>query len=719
MAKLKTEELLDGYEHGHEPSLRDALTAIVADLKSLHQVVANQGLDLSKQIEDTTRRVGTVLELSGKRKPSKKRIKDGAIVLRQRSIRKQIEDSQQALRELFTAVQSTISRSIDTDKLAKAEIDAAWSYLKAVLDIAIITTASALGGPAAGLIASGILKASPTQLASGIFSNTVIGPTELQGTDGGSYYSLDVIPKGMSASENALFRIHSSVDQVGSLLAGALGTDVDNEVSVELPEALGNALAATQKVSEILRRAAKQGEYLMATYVAAHLTVPNLYDPLFKYFYISKLLGKEDLAGFVGKTSTLTSRYKETKSKVLKARLSGGKYTVVDATFGAYPSSYNPHQVATLRAHMAGYIKHIEAVHQRTILLSRSVTDGLTRSSKTDLLHRTEAGSNLLKSYFRQKKVWDDLPRGLAPLVATMRRPFAEHESIFDTRSNPLRVSKHVERRKSETSRGMDRKRLLLSWFIVHRVFELHVGHPIPALMPPATETQLEAFAEAVAEILDLCTLLSSLYGHDEPLESGTEGQVRNHLLFCALVVTPTVLDLTKFELKKGTVGDLISKRFQARAVASARLSFERGYLPDPWQRARRRAFLSQFEHFATKYGRKPVETRAFRRRTEPFKKKIKPKPKPKPKRSVLTVPRRSKRLVPTYKVGDKVRIDYHLHFDVVGEVTKVANGLVTIRVIHCYESGTTIKSTHRDTREVMNDVMSFKPEQFLGHEPS
>ncbi len=748
MAKLKTQLLLESHT-GSEPTMSEALTAIVADLRALQTLaLQNQraGKEWSHKLESTSKSLSTLLVRSRTGKLSGESSMRSQQILHQQVIRKRIERNQEILSGLFQDTKDLLARAIETDKAAKAEVDAAWSYLKAVLDIAIIATASAFGGPAGGLIASGIVKASPTMLASGIFSSTVIGPTELEGADGASYYSLDVVPKGMSASENALFRIHASVDQVGALLSSALSGEVDHSSDVELPKALGSALEAADVVSEVLTRATKRGTYLMATYVVAHLTVPNIYEPLFKYFHIAKLLGKEDLASFVGYRTgksdklvkkhqeTLDTRFKKTHNKVLKARIKDKQFVALDATFSDYPDSYDDNQVAILRAHMAGFIKHVEAVYQRTLLLSRSVTGGLKRSAKTDLLHRTEAGSNLLKSYFRQDKPWGSFPDKMDAIIATMRRPFAEHTGITDTRSNPLRLVKHFDRRSSETARGMDRKRLFLSWFIVHRMFELHTGHPIPALMPPVTQTQLKAFAEAVADILDLCSLLISLQAEQAPLEKGEIGYVRNSMLFCALVTTPGVLDLTKLRLGKETVRGRIRARFAARHASARRLAFERSHSESIFLPVRRRLLLEQFETLAISCGQSPKPLRSYSKRSEPdlrFRRPVRRKRmivEPKRRDRPFKAPKPIRKSRPKYvsrgeslsqyRVGQRVRVAYHSDYDVVGTVTAADDTYVSIRIKQCYRPGTTTGFESEFSKSLIGDVMRWKHEQVWGLEP-
>jgi hypothetical protein len=72
-------------------------------------------------------------------------------------------------------------------------------------------------------------------------------------------------------------------------------------------------------------------------------------------------------------------------------------------------------------------------------------------------------------------------------------------------------------------------------------------------------------------------------------------------------------------------------------------------------------------------------------------------------------------------ELGRKVRVQYHLYYDVVGKITKLETRsdtrYVSILVKKCYQPGTTIDCTHDDTKIVMQKVVTWTSDQIARNE--
>ena len=76
-----------------------------------------------------------------------------------------------------------------------------------------------------------------------------------------------------------------------------------------------------------------------------------------------------------------------------------------------------------------------------------------------------------------------------------------------------------------------DRKKLFISWFIIHKMFEIRTGTPLPLLLPPCQKVA-EQFVQAILDVLELASVVPTFAKHTAE---------ENRLLH-ALELTPMVL---------------------------------------------------------------------------------------------------------------------------------------------------------------------------------
>lgn len=69
------------------------------------------------------------------------------------------------------------------------------------------------------------------------------------------------------------------------------------------------------------------------------------------------------------------------------------------------------------------------------------------------------------------------------------------------------------------------------------------------------------------------------------------------------------------------------------------------------------------------------------------------------------------------YQVGDSIRVDYMVAYDVVGRITGIDNNLVTMRIERCYRPNTMTEFTEGDARVIVNTSMSWYKNQILRRE--
>ena len=72
---------------------------------------------------------------------------------------------------------------------------------------------------------------------------------------------------------------------------------------------------------------------------------------------------------------------------------------------------------------------------------------------------------------------------------------------------------------------------------------------------------------------------------------------------------------------------------------------------------------------------------------------------------------------VEALEVGDAVRVEYHLHYDVVGEVTAIGDGRVKVRVTACFRPGTTTPVASGHTALVVERELTWRADQIKGKE--
>ena len=257
-------------------------------------------------------------------------------------------------------------------------------------------------------------------------------------------------------------------------------------------------------------------------------------------------------------------------------------------------------QVAQLRARamylakrgFVRYVRNHRLVGHRTAAADTAFRTGHSSMGDTDMFRQAIPGDHALKQHMKDEFV-DPLAGSALGNPSGGSRTRDQLEALFGMNhtgamgsNNPLRRIGgvfHAEQGYSDTERA--RIETFISWFIIHKCFQIRTGTPLPLFLTPSAENA-DNVVRALLDILELAGLVPYFRKHVTQGGKKLEGGVDANRLCQALATLPMLHVMFNHQPTWPTQDEFLGAQNRARSSPACSVSRVPDDLSADWYQA-------------------------------------------------------------------------------------------------------------------------------------